>query len=82
MLYLLERRNTAGSFKTLTASRDLNLITTRFNDAVAEWDGYNNTRKIELTNAEKKKYPDVIKYFKIGGSHANVTLRIRQVEEE
>ena len=78
-MYVLETRNTVGGYIAKVFNDKLNMIEEVFDDIVNQYDLNDKTIVTELTNEQKKKYPDVIKYFKIGGSHWNFSMRIRKV---
>ena len=81
--YIIERRKTVGAFKTIALTYNLDKAKEIFEEAKKnEGFGQGYKEKLVMTNAEKKKYPDVVEYAKVGGSHYNITLRIRGVEAE
>lgn len=79
-MYLIERRKTVGAFKTIAATFNQDKAIGIFEEAKRnEGFGQGREEKLALTSAEKKKYPDVIAYGKVGGSHNNIILRVREV---
>ena len=80
-MYIVEKRKTVGAFKTISMNTSLTEAEALFEQEKVNA-GFNEgyKEKLEMTNAEKKKYPDVIKYAKVGGSHYNITIRIREME--
>jgi len=80
-MFVVEKRKTVGAFKTVSMNTSLKEAEEVFEKEKIDA-GFNcgYEEKLEMTNAEKKKYPDVIKYAKVGGSHYNITIRIREVE--
>jgi len=82
-VYLIERRKTVGSFKTIAFTYNKETAIKIFEEAKKnEGFGKGYTEKLSLTKPEQKKYPDVIAYGKVGDSHCNITLRVREVSVE
>lgn len=81
-IYILESRRTVGAYKTIQVFGSLDKAIEKFEEikrvmvSVAANPGI--PCKTELTKAEQAKNKDVIAYFKIGGSHNNEILRIRE----
>ena len=83
MIYLLEQRKTVGAFKTIAASSNFKYVYSQFTKTVENITGGNGKGAIFGMSATKqKKYPDILRYFKVGSEHYNVILRIRQIEED
>ena len=81
--FIIERRKTVGAFKTIALTYNKEKAMEIFEEAKKnEGFGQGYREKLEMTKAEMKKYPDVIAYGKVGGSHYNITLRVREVEVE
>ena len=80
-MFIVEKRKTVGAFQPVSVFMSLENAEDLFEKEKARA-GFNEgyAEKLEMTNAEKKKHPDVIKYAKVGGSHYNITIRIREVE--
>ena len=84
MFYVVEKRYTVGAYGVLgvfankdTAVKAYTLEVMRYEK---EWKGCDVVRK--MSAAQKRKNPDVIVYTKLGGTHQNVIIRIREMEEE
>ena len=83
MVYLLEQRRTVGAFKTIVASSNFKYVYSQFKKTIENVTGGNDKDVIfGLSAAKQKKYPDILGYFKVGGEHSNIILRIRQIEED
>ena len=80
-IYILERRNTVGSYRPFAWCYSLDNAKAIFEEAKKN-EGFNNSSnlRLEMTSEEKKKYPDVISFAKMGGTHHNIILRIRKEE--
>ena len=79
MIYLIEERRTIGAFRTITATSSFKEALRVFEDAKEKAGfgmGYD-----EIYKDGDKKDPSIVKYAKVGGSHNNTIIRIRQVKE-
>ena len=79
MIYLIEERNTVGAYKTVAATNYLVDALKVFEDAKNQA-GFGQGFP-EIHKGEDKKDPSIIRYAKVGGSHNNTIIRIRQVKE-
>ena len=84
MFYVVEKRYTVGAYGVLGvfANKDtaVKVYTQEVTHYEEEWKGCSITRK--MTAAQKRKNPDVIAYTKLGGTHRNVIVRIREMEDK
>lgn len=79
-MYLIETRNTVGAFRTVSAVFTKKNANEIFEEALKNnhfGEGYPEVHK--LTSTQKKQWPDVIRYAKVGNEHHNIAFRIREV---
>lgn len=84
MFYVVEKRYTVGAYGVLGvfANKDnaVKAYTLEVMRYEKEWKSCDVVRK--MSAAQKRKNPDVIAYTKLGGTHQNVIIRIREMEEK
>lgn len=80
MTYLVEIRRTVGAYKTVAACHNLRearkiFEETKKNNGFGQ--GYPEVHK--MTEKQKKMEPFVKAWAKVGGTHHNVIVRIREI---
>jgi hypothetical protein len=80
MTYLVEIRRTVGAYKTVAACYSLKEAHKIFEETKKNngfWQGYPEVHK--MTEKQKKMEPFVKAWAKVGGTHCNVIVRIREI---
>lgn len=80
MTYLVEIRRTVGAYKTVAACYNLQEARKLFEETKKNngfGQGYSEVLK--MTNEQKRMNPHIKAWAKVGGTHHNVIVRIREI---
>lgn len=79
-IYVVEMRRTVGSYKTIGAAYNLKKATEIFEEAKKNnVFGQGRPEVLHMTEKQKLMEPFVKKWAKVGSTHDNVIIRIREV---